>query len=199
MHSHFILYLGFCSNKADQIPSEATLYIAILCCQYHACWCPGDLRSQGISRYGIDQISCNILSVVSEELIKNLEFQIKKSVLVQVMAWWLTGHKQLIEPMLTKITINEGKNIPMGKFDPGAPRRCDCNFILRWMPQDLSDDFDLDVLDLLVLKLEYCRKSRSIPWLLMPWFLHPKTSAAMAWSSVRKAFKYRRHIRVEKL
>ena len=26
----------------------------ILWCQYHSCWCPGDLRSQGIIRHGIN-------------------------------------------------------------------------------------------------------------------------------------------------
>ena len=39
-----------------------------LYCQHHACWCPSDLRSQGISRHGIDHISRNIPSVASEEL-----------------------------------------------------------------------------------------------------------------------------------
>ena len=24
--------------------------------QFHSCWCPGDFRSQGISRHGIDSI-----------------------------------------------------------------------------------------------------------------------------------------------
>ena len=40
----------------------------ILYCQYHACWCTGALRSQGISRHGIDPCSQNILSAASEEL-----------------------------------------------------------------------------------------------------------------------------------
>ena len=47
---------------------EQPYKLPILCCQNHACWCPGDL-SQGISRIGIDQISWNILSLTSEELI----------------------------------------------------------------------------------------------------------------------------------
>ena len=48
----------------------ACIHVAyIQYCQYHSCWCPGDLRSQGISRHGIDQINWNILSLVSEELI----------------------------------------------------------------------------------------------------------------------------------
>ena len=40
----------------------------ILYCQYHARWCPGDLRNQGISRHGIDPQCQNILSPASEEL-----------------------------------------------------------------------------------------------------------------------------------
>ena len=40
----------------------------ILYSQHHACWCPGDLRSQGINRHGIDPQSQNILSPASEEL-----------------------------------------------------------------------------------------------------------------------------------
>ena len=37
--------------------------------QYHACWCSGDFRSQGISRYGIDPQGWNIRSTASDELI----------------------------------------------------------------------------------------------------------------------------------
>ena len=47
---------------------EQAYILPIQCCQYHACWCAGDLRSQGISRHGIDQISRNILSLASKEL-----------------------------------------------------------------------------------------------------------------------------------
>ena len=36
--------------------------------QYHSCWCPGDLSRQGISMHDIDQISQNISSLASEEL-----------------------------------------------------------------------------------------------------------------------------------
>ena len=38
-----------------------------LYCQYHSCWCPGDFRSRGISRHGIDQISQTILFLAWEE------------------------------------------------------------------------------------------------------------------------------------
>ena len=47
---------------------EEPYILPILYCQYHACWYPGDLRSQGISRHGIDQISQNIASLAPEEL-----------------------------------------------------------------------------------------------------------------------------------
>ena len=42
--------------------------LPIVYCQYHACWCPGDLSHKGISRHGIDQISQIISSLTSEEL-----------------------------------------------------------------------------------------------------------------------------------
>ena len=66
----------FCSI-GDQILGEATL--SILSCQYQACWCPGDLRRQGISIHDMDQISQNIPSLASQELIfllKNCEIPI---------------------------------------------------------------------------------------------------------------------------
>ena len=42
--------------------------LSVLHSQYHACWCSGDLRSQGISRHGIDSQSWNIQFPASEEL-----------------------------------------------------------------------------------------------------------------------------------
>ena len=47
---------------------EQPYILPILYCQHHACWCPGDFMSQGTSRYGINQISQNILSLASDEL-----------------------------------------------------------------------------------------------------------------------------------
>ena len=41
---------------------------SVLHSQYHACWCSGDFRSQGISRHGIDPQSWNIPSPAPEEL-----------------------------------------------------------------------------------------------------------------------------------
>ena len=42
--------------------------LSVVHSQYHGCWCPGDFRSQGISRHGIDPLSRNIPSPASEEL-----------------------------------------------------------------------------------------------------------------------------------
>ena len=49
-------------------------------CQYHSCWCPGDISRQGISRHATDQISRKIQSLAWEEL-----------KLAQVMACWTTA------------------------------------------------------------------------------------------------------------
>ena len=40
----------------------------ILHCQYHACWCPGDLRSWGVEKHGIDHIIRNTPALTSKEL-----------------------------------------------------------------------------------------------------------------------------------
>ena len=54
-----VLYhiLDFVQRKKTRFTMEQPYMLPILYCQYHSCWCPGDLRSQGISRNGIDQIS----------------------------------------------------------------------------------------------------------------------------------------------
>ena len=46
--------------------------LSVLNSEYHACWCTGDFRSQGIIRHGIDPQSRNIPSLESEELISNV-------------------------------------------------------------------------------------------------------------------------------
>ena len=46
---------------------EQPYMLSILYWQYHACWCSGDFRSQGISGHGIDPQSQNSLSKASEE------------------------------------------------------------------------------------------------------------------------------------
>ena len=67
-----ILYniLDFVQQRT-QLKMEQLCMLLILYCQYHVCWYPGDLMSQGIGRHGIDQISQNISSVASEELTMN--------------------------------------------------------------------------------------------------------------------------------
>ena len=57
-----------CVQQMTKFPMEQPNMLFILYCQYHACWCPGELRSQGIIRHGINQISCNISPLVPEEL-----------------------------------------------------------------------------------------------------------------------------------
>ena len=46
--------------------------LSVLHSQYHACWCSGDFRSQGISRHDIEPQSQNILSPASKELTASL-------------------------------------------------------------------------------------------------------------------------------
>ena len=48
--------------------------LSVLHSQYHACWCSGDFRSQGISRHGIYPQIKNILPPAAEEL----KFSLKK-------------------------------------------------------------------------------------------------------------------------
>ena len=71
IHISYHILVVIQQNKA-KFTMEQIYTLPILRCQYHACWCPGDLRSQGISRHCIDQISCNSLSLPSEELIPDL-------------------------------------------------------------------------------------------------------------------------------
>ena len=55
-------------QKKTKFTMEEPHMLPILYCQCHVCWCPGDFRSQGISRYGINPQSRNIPSPASEEL-----------------------------------------------------------------------------------------------------------------------------------
>ena len=57
---------------------EKPYMLPILFWQYHACWCPGNFRSQGISRHGIDHISRNIPSPAQEELSQHIMSKYKK-------------------------------------------------------------------------------------------------------------------------
>ena len=60
--------LDFIQQKKIKLTVEQPYMLSFLLCQYHACWCPGDLSRQGISRHGICQITQNISSLTSEEL-----------------------------------------------------------------------------------------------------------------------------------
>ena len=55
-------------QKKTKFTMEQPYMLPTLYCQYHAYWCPGDLRSQGISRHGNDPQSRNIRSPALEEL-----------------------------------------------------------------------------------------------------------------------------------
>ena len=55
-------------QKKTKFTLEQLYMGSILYCRYHTCWCPGDFRSQGISRHGIDQMRWNIPSLASEKL-----------------------------------------------------------------------------------------------------------------------------------
>ena len=74
---NLILYyiLDFVQQEKTKFTMEQPFKLPILYCQYHACWRPGDIRSQGINRHSIDQYwpnSRDISSLASEELNANL-------------------------------------------------------------------------------------------------------------------------------
>ena len=68
MHSLSYHILDCIQQKKTKFTMEQPYMLPILYCQYHACQCPGDLRSHGINRHSIDQISRNIPSPASKEL-----------------------------------------------------------------------------------------------------------------------------------
>ena len=72
----YILFhiLDFFQQKKNQFIMEQPYMLPILYCQYYACLCPGDLRSQGISRHVIGLQSWTIPSPASVELIKNCQY-----------------------------------------------------------------------------------------------------------------------------
>ena len=58
---HHISYhvLDFVQQKKTKLTMQQPYMLHILYCQCHACWCPGDLMSQCISRHVINQIILN--------------------------------------------------------------------------------------------------------------------------------------------
>ena len=71
----FLIISWICFNKKNKtrFTMEQPYTLSILYFQYHSCWWPRSLRSQGISRHGIGQISRNIPSLASEELINKVK------------------------------------------------------------------------------------------------------------------------------
>ena len=66
---HILYHISeFVQQKKTNFTMGQPYMLLIPYCQYHACWCLVDSRSQGISRHDIDQISQNIPSLASEEL-----------------------------------------------------------------------------------------------------------------------------------
>ena len=61
-------YMDLVWHKLIKFTLEQQYTLPILQSQYCACWCPGDFRSQGINRHGIDPIRLAIPSSASEEL-----------------------------------------------------------------------------------------------------------------------------------
>ena len=59
----FNLILDLAWLKLMKLNLEQQYILSALHSQYHVCWCPGDFRSQGISRNGIDSQSQNIRRV----------------------------------------------------------------------------------------------------------------------------------------
>ena len=67
---HIAYYiLDIVQQNKSKFTMEQPYILSILYCQYHACWCPGDLQSQGISRRGDNQIRWNIPSLAWEEFL----------------------------------------------------------------------------------------------------------------------------------
>ena len=66
--SHILYHiLDFVQQTKTRFTIEQPHMLPTLYCQYHSCWCPGDLSRHGISRNGFDQISWNIPCLASEQ------------------------------------------------------------------------------------------------------------------------------------
>ena len=65
---HFLYSI---QQKKIKFTIEQLYILPIIDCQYHACWCHGDLRSQGISRHGIDQIRRTLPSLAPQGLMQH--------------------------------------------------------------------------------------------------------------------------------
>ena len=57
IYLHFVSFLHIDTMQVVEIlPLEQDKNLPILHNQYHGCWCPGDVRSQGISSHDIDLV-----------------------------------------------------------------------------------------------------------------------------------------------
>ena len=68
MYSHFVDFV----QQKTRFTVWQPYMLPVLYWQYRACWCPGDLRSQGTNSHGVDQISLNVLSLASEVYMNNI-------------------------------------------------------------------------------------------------------------------------------
>ena len=68
MHSHFVSNPGICWAE-DQIHNAVTPHVAYAILSIPCLLMPWHLRSQGISRHGMDQISWNIHSIESPSMV----------------------------------------------------------------------------------------------------------------------------------
>ena len=80
----------FIQQKKTKFTIKQPYMSLILYCQYHACWCPGDISCQVTSRHGIGQTRQNIQSLRWKELI--LDFALGVDQMIQ----YLTGKQHNI-------------------------------------------------------------------------------------------------------
>ena len=107
---------------------QKSYMLSLLYCQYHPCWCPGDLRSQGINRHGID-----------------LEYKLEKSLASKELIH-LPGHRchekgknanhkfNMILAENTEVWINLSLNHSdiLQCLCNGSPLRCDKPLLWQW-------------------------------------------------------------------
>ena len=56
IYLHFMSFLHANKTQVVEIPPRVRQGSAYSTYQYHGCWCPGDVRSQGISNHDIDLV-----------------------------------------------------------------------------------------------------------------------------------------------
>ena len=110
--------LNFIQQTKTKFTMEHPHMLPILHCHYHACWWPGDLRSQGISRHCIDQINQNILSLASEELRLLQRIKPRHHARLWCLHWSpLTHWGRVTHICVSKLTI-------IGSDNGSSPGRC---------------------------------------------------------------------------